>query len=241
MTGPDRPRNSRAAGEFHRLLSVDTTTPNGSVALLEDERVVGELNIASSATHSKRLLASIDFLLQAQGWRVEDLDGIAVTRGPGSFTGLRIGLSTVKALAFATGKPVAAVSSLAALADRHRDSGTALVGPMLDAKKGEIFAALFAPLRSGLKEIIPQGAYAPEEFIRRLPRRVILFAGSGVGLCRERLQAVLGKRARFSKCPEFLAADAGRLGLEILRAGRGVDADGLEPLYFRRSQAEEGR
>ena len=154
------------------LIALDTTTPSGSVALLEDDRVLGEIGIESSSTHSTRLLLSVDFLLKTQGVTMGDIDGFAVTPGPGSFTGLRIGLSTIKAFSFATGKPVARVSSLLALAYKHIDGGEGLIGPMLDAKKGEIYAALYSRAGGELKEIIPQGAYAPEEFLKRLPRRI---------------------------------------------------------------------
>ncbi len=225
-----------------RLLAVDTTTPSGSVALLEDDRVLGEVGIESPATHSTRLLLSVDILLKSHGLEIGGLDGFAVSPGPGSFTGLRIGLSTVKAFVFATGKPVAAVSSLAALAWKHRGGKPVLVGPMLDAKKGEIYAALYEAGPNALRAIIPEGAYAPEEYMGRLPhRRTILFAGHGLDLCRRRLTALLGDKACLSERTSFIAAEVGRLGLEDLRRGRGVDASALEPRYHRRSQAEEGR
>jgi tRNA threonylcarbamoyladenosine biosynthesis protein TsaB len=225
-----------------RLLAIDTTTPSGSVALLEDERILGEVGIESPATHSTRLLLAVDILLKSHGLEIGGLDGFAVSPGPGSFTGLRIGLSTVKAFVFATGKPVAAVSSLAALAWKQRADKAVLVGPMLDAKKGEIYAALYESGPRGLRPVIPEGAYAPEDYIARLPRRLtIVFAGPGLGLCRRRLTALLGGQALFSERTSFIAAEVGRLGLEELRRGRGVDASTLEPLYHRRSQAEEGR
>jgi tRNA threonylcarbamoyladenosine biosynthesis protein TsaB len=91
------------------ILAVDTTTPSGSVALLEGETLLGEVGIESPATHSARLLRSIDFLLGAHGRDVKDVDAFAVAAGPGSFTGIRIGIGAVKALAFAAGKPVAPV------------------------------------------------------------------------------------------------------------------------------------
>jgi tRNA threonylcarbamoyladenosine biosynthesis protein TsaB len=224
-----------------RLIAVDTTTPSGSVALLEDDRVLGEIGIESASTHSTRLLLSVDFLLKTQGFSIDDIDGFAVTPGPGSFTGLRIGLSTVKAFSFATGKPVARVSSLLALAYKHIDGAEGLIGPMLDAKKGEIYAALYSRSGGELKELIPQGAYSPEEYLKLLPRRIAIFAGSGVPLCRKRLQTLLGDKARFSLRPAFLAVEIGRLGGIILKSGEGVDSAAVEPLYLRRSPAEEGR
>jgi len=225
-----------------RVLAVDTTTPSGSVALLDEERVLGEVGIESPATHSTRLLRSVDLLLTAHGLDMAGLDGFAVSPGPGSFTGLRIGLSTVKAFVFATGKPVAAVSSLSARAWKHRAGKAVLVGPMLDAKKGEIYAALYEVGPGGMKAVIPEGAYAPEDYIGRLPRRrSIVFAGHGLALCRRRLTALLGEKALFSDRTAFIAAEVGRLGLDLLKKGGAIDASALEPHYHRRSQAEEGR
>jgi tRNA threonylcarbamoyladenosine biosynthesis protein TsaB len=223
------------------ILAVDTTTPGGSVALCRDEALLGEANVESAATHSARLFRSIDFLLGALGHDIRDVDAFAVAAGPGSFTGIRIGIGAVKSLAFASGKRVAAVSTLLALAAKLAADGGGLVCPLLDAKKGEIYAGLFetgGP--AGLVEIIPQGAYVPDEFFARLPKgRVIAFAGSGIGVYREGLLARVGTEARFPERSAFVAAEVARIGARLLKAGKGVDAASLEPLYFRRSQAEE--
>ncbi len=222
------------------ILAVDTTTPGGSVALGRDETLLGEANVESAATHSARLFRSIDFLLGALGRDVKDLDAFAVAAGPGSFTGIRIGIGAVKSLAFASGKPVAAVSTLVALAAKLASEGPGLVCPLLDAKKGEIYAGLFETGPAGLAEIIPQGAYIPDEFFARLPvGRIIAFAGSGLAVYRSGLMARVGTEARFPERSPFIAAEVGRIGARLIRAGQGVDAASLEPLYFRRSQAEE--
>ncbi len=224
-----------------RILAVDTTTPDGSIAVVEDGRVLGELAVRSSSTHSARLLSSIDFLLGALSLDVRALDGFAVAPGPGSFTGIRIGLSTVKALAFASGKPVAAVSSLAALASRLAAEGWTRIAPMIDAKKGEVYAALIESGQPG-KAVVPEGAYDPSEFLRRVgARRRVLFGGGGAELYRSLIEARLAGRAVFSPQPPFTAAEVGILGTGILRAGKGTTAEALEPLYYRSSQAEEGR
>ncbi len=222
------------------ILAVDTTTPSGSVALLEGEVLLGEAGIESPATHSARLLRTVDFLLGAHGRDVKDVDAFAVTAGPGSFTGIRIGVGAVKALAFASGKPVAPVSTLLALAEKLSEDGESLVCPLLDAKKEEIYAGLFEAGTDGLAELIPQGAYDPDAFFARLPpERAIVFAGSGLAVCREKLLAAVGGRARFPRRSSFIAAEVARLGAAIVRAGGGVDAAALEPIYYRRSQAEE--
>jgi tRNA threonylcarbamoyladenosine biosynthesis protein TsaB len=222
------------------ILAVDTTTPSGSVALLEDEALLGEVGLESGATHSARLFRSVDFLLGVLGRGIGTVDAFAAAVGPGSFTGLRIGVTAIKSLAYASGRPVAPVSSLLALATKLADAGPPLLCPLLDAKKGEIYAALFEAGPSGLTEVVPQGAYDPEAFIARLPGgRPIAFAGSGLALYRDKLTGRIGDAGRFPARSPFIAAEVARVGAGLIRAGRGVRADALEPLYLRRSQAEE--
>jgi tRNA threonylcarbamoyladenosine biosynthesis protein TsaB len=223
-----------------RILAVDTTTTSGSIALLDDGALVGEINSRTPGSHSARLLPSVDHLLRLAAWDIRDVDGFAVAAGPGSFTGIRVGLSTVKALAFASGKPVAPVSSLSALALKLREAGGRLLCPLIDAKKGEVYAALYELGRRGLREIIRQGAYAPDVLLSRLPaHRVVTFLGSGTDVYGGKIRARLGGRARFSDRSAFISREVGLLGRDILRAGRGVGSETLEPIYFRRSQAEE--
>jgi tRNA threonylcarbamoyladenosine biosynthesis protein TsaB len=222
------------------ILAIDTTTPSGSVALLEDEALLGEVDIESAATHSARLLRSVDFLLGAGGRDIKDVDAFAVAAGPGSFTGIRIGVGAVKSLAFASAKPIAPVSTLLALASKLAADGARLVCPLLDAKKDEIYAGLFEAGKAGLIEIIPQCAYGPDAFFARLPaHRLISFAGSGLSIYRGKLLTYVRDKARFPGRSRFIAAEVGRIGHAMIREGRGVAAAALEPLYFRRSQAEE--
>jgi len=223
-----------------RILAVDTTTPSGSVAVVEDDRLLAETAVESPSTHSARLLAAVDLLLKSLNLDIQEIEGYAVTPGPGSFTGIRIGLSTVKSFAFASGKPIAPVSSLLALAWKVGESESCLVAPMLDAKKGEIYAALFEFKKGRARERIPQGAYAPERFLARLPAgREIVFIGNGIGLCRREIAARFKSKAVFSNRSPFIAFEVGRLGRDILKKGKGVSSLDLEPIYFRKSQAEE--
>ncbi len=222
------------------VLAVDTTTPGGSVALLRDGLLRGEFNLESGTTHSARLLKSVDWLLGADGLDIRAVDAFAVAAGPGSFTGIRIGLSAVKALAFASGKPVAPVSTLEALALKVAVPPVRLACPVLDAKKGEIYAALFEVRAGRLVEIVPQGAYLPEAFFARLPaHRVTAFIGNGLTLYKEKLLAHVRDKARFPARSPFIAAEVGLIGHRLLLEGRGVTARELEPVYYRKSQAEE--
>lgn len=222
------------------ILAVDTCSPAGSVAVLKNTKLLGEVNLDSEMTHSERLLPALSFLLHASEIRMKDIDGYAVAVGPGSFTGIRIGMSTVKAFAFAHDKPVAPVSNLKALALKLRHPQSKLLCPLLDAKKGEIYAALFEVRDRKLQEIIPQGVFKPDSFFSSLPsHRVISFIGSGVDIFRKRIFDYLKDKARFSSRSHFIAFEVGLLGYDTLSKQKGMDFREIEPLYFRRSQAEE--
>lgn len=222
------------------VLAVDTTTPAGGVALLRGTKLLTEINQDSATTFSERLLPSIQFLLRANGLRMQDVEGFAVAAGPGSFTGIRIGLSTVKSFAYASGRPVAAVSTLEALACKLRRPPNRLICPFLDAKKNEVYGALFESGENVLQEVIPQGAYSPDAFFSLLPaHRVIHFIGSGVDIHHLLLFRYLKDKARLSKRSPFIAYEIGLMGYERLRKKRGVDHHQIEPIYLRKSQAEE--
>ncbi len=149
-----------------KILAVDTSTASGSVALVSNDRVQAEWTLTSAQTHNRRLLKSIDRVLAEIGWALEDVDLFAVTVGPGSFTGIRIGLSTMKTMAWALNKPLIGVSTLEALAAPF-ETGARAVCPMIDARKREVYAALYSPQtegsRLGLKEKIPPSVLPPEE------------------------------------------------------------------------------
>lgn len=225
-----------------RLLAVDTTGPFGSAALFDGTRLLAEENFEAGLNHSELLMPAVDRLFRSAGLEIAAVEGYGVAAGPGSFTGIRIGLATVKALAFASRRRVAAVSSLRALALKlgTDEEDARLLSPIIDAKKGEIYAALFGAWKGKLEEIIPEGAYEPDAFLARLPGGGdIHFIGTGVDLCRSAIMKIFEGRARLSDRPLFIAREVGLLGLEILRSGGGAAAEDVEPIYFRRSQAEE--
>lgn len=222
------------------VLSVDTTTSSGSVALIENTTVLSEMCSDSQLTFSERLLPSIHLILELQGKKIQDVKAFALAVGPGSFTGIRIGVSTVKSLARASGRPVAPVSSLEALALKLLKQGGRLCCPFMDAKKGEVYTALFEKQSGNFKEIIPQGAYSPDEFLSRLPsNRIVTFIGSGLPVYREKIFDYLKDKARFSTRSLFIAQEVGLLGNMILKENKGIQSWEVEPLYFRKSQAEE--
>ena len=222
------------------ILAVDTTTFAGSLALLEKTKLLSEVNIDSASTYSERLLPSIHFLLERNKLNIKEIDAYAVAAGPGSFTGIRIGLSTIKSFAYASGKPIAPVSTLKALAFKLRSSQGRLLCSIIDAKKGQIFATLFESGKSGLKEIITQGAYSPDEFFSQLPsHRLISFIGNGIQSYKDKILPYFKDKARFTFRTPFIAYEVGLLGYELLKKNKGVSFQELKPFYFRRSQAEE--
>src|SRR5713226_2055195 len=125
-----------------KLLGVESATLSGGVALLDGDRLLGEITLNIAITHSERLLSAVDRLLADCGLAPSDLEGLAVSVGPGSFTGLRVGLATVKGLAMALGLPVAPVPTLDALAC-NLPFADATVCPLLDARKGEVYCSLY--------------------------------------------------------------------------------------------------
>jgi tRNA threonylcarbamoyladenosine biosynthesis protein TsaB len=222
------------------ILAVDTTTLHGSVALLEDSHLLAEMGSVTSLTHSERLLPAVDLILRQQDLAIKDVEAFAVAAGPGSFTGIRIGLSTIKSFALASGNPVAPVSTLKALALKLRLPHNRLLCPLLDARKGEIYAALFEVRKGQLVEVVPQGVYSPDRFLARLPsHRIVSFIGNGVDVWKDKIFDYLRDKARFSSRSLFIAHEVGLLGYRQLRAGKAPDVREVKPLYFRRSQAEE--
>ena len=222
------------------ILAVDTTTPHGSVALLENLKLLAEVNCVSSLTHSERLLPAVDLILLERGLTIQEVDAFAVAAGPGSFTGIRIGLSTIKSFALASGKPIAPVSTLKALALKLKLPQNRLLCPLLDARKGEVYAALFEVRKGQLTEVVPQSVYSPDQFFTRLPsHRIVSFIGNGVVVWKDKIFEYFKDKARFSSRSLFIAHEVGILGYGMLRKGKGLDLREVKPIYFRRSQAEE--
>jgi tRNA threonylcarbamoyladenosine biosynthesis protein TsaB len=209
-----------------RLLAVDTTTAHGSLALLDEETVAGEVRTTSTEGHSRWLVPALESLLTAQGWRLDDLTGLAVTVGPGSFTGLRVGIATVQGLALATKKPCVGVIALDALASRAAGQRGQVVA-LMDAWRDEVYARIYEDGR-------PRGEpfACPVEGIRgRVDPRATLL-GDGTLRYAERLRAALPE-AQILETDLFLAVPLGRLALGALRRGEGAGPEALKPLYVR--------
>lgn len=234
------------------VLAADTSTLVQSVALARGDAVIAELTVSLPRGHSRALLSSIDTLLRGAELTLEAVDLLAIGLGPGSFTGLRIGLALFKGLSLSYGKPLYGASSLEAIAARHTagGAGDALVCGCIDARKGELYAALYeptgepqSPLRALVPEcVLPPGALVDELLLAAPSSRPVLFAGSGALEYGSSLAARLGPRARFASAlgAHPWALDVARQALARHARGAHEPLATLEPRYVRPSDVELG-
>ncbi|MEK7267104.1 MAG: tRNA (adenosine(37)-N6)-threonylcarbamoyltransferase complex dimerization subunit type 1 TsaB, partial [Nitrospirota bacterium] len=195
------------------------------------------------STHSERLMTEIEHCLKQSGIKISDIDVFAVATGPGSFTGLRIGLSTVKGFSYATGKQIVSVPTLEALAWNFPYSRYP-VCTMLDARKKEVYAALFKWEGENLIRLINETSAKPEEFARdalsvtRDER--FIFAGEGAALYRDKIIEAMGEKAIFASPEKTVPspANVAVLGLKKAKAGEFSEPISLIPMYIRKSEAE---
>lgn len=234
-----------------RVLSLDTTTRAGSVALVDDDRVVEEHGGDPSRSHAERLPGEVMRLLKECDVDLSEIDVFAVASGPGSFTGLRIGIATVQGLAFVGRRRVVGISALEALA--HAGSvdvaPESTVAAWMDARRREVFSALyrvgsaeaFTPER--LEEVEPAAVGDPGVTLARwadLGAPPAMLVGDGAVLYGD-----LIRRSGFPRTaivePPPLAGAIGRLAVAYARRGDAVDPAGIRPLYVRRPDAEIAR
>jgi|SRR5262245_5028205 len=238
-----------------RVLALDTTTRAGSVAILEDDRVTDERAGDASRTHAERLPAEIVSLLAAHDLTLADVDLFAVASGPGSFTGLRIGIATIQGLALVRGTRVVGIPALDAigqLASRDAAAG-AYVAAWMDAHRRDVFSTLFrvtaSPLfeRERLIEVDAPAVGDPASTIARWRGQIgdarVEVMGDGAILFADLIEREAPEwRVRHAgPAAPLLAGAIGRLALARARRGETVDAAGLRPLYIRRPDAELAR
>jgi tRNA threonylcarbamoyladenosine biosynthesis protein TsaB len=223
-----------------KTLSLDTSSVRGSIALLKGEDVIGELRIASLETHSARLLRSIDFLLESAGWVLKDLNLVSVGIGPGSFTGIRIGVATALGLAQSLGIPFAGVSGLDALALQN----SFLLGKIaviMDAQRAQVYYAEYIGEEGRIRCAGKPSLYYPAALEKQLKRRKIYLIGDGACRYFSKFGKLQGDWPRFIEVDLFLAAGIGRLALNRKRTWRTGEALQSEPLYIRPPDATRSK
>jgi tRNA threonylcarbamoyladenosine biosynthesis protein TsaB len=222
-----------------KILGIDTSTSCGSVGLIDGDSVIEEYLLDIPTTHSERLLSSIEYVLEQAGCSIETLDGWAISLGPGSFTGLRIGVSTIKGLAFATEKPVAGVPTLDALASNISPTPY-LICPILDARKGEVYASFYRyDDEDTLARVSAYQAIRPEDLVKKIEEKTI-FLGNGVPTYGGYLRNALPTLAAFVPPPLNLSCGStvARLGLGRIQKNEVLDLSTFTPIYIRASEAE---
>lgn len=221
-----------------KILGIDTSTSCGSIGLIDGNSFIAEYLLDIPVTHSERLLSAIEHVLKQAGYSAQDLDGWAISLGPGSFTGLRIGVSTIKGLAFATQKPVAGVPTLDALASNISPTPY-LICPILDARKGEVYTAFYHYEKHTLKRLSLDQAISPENLVKKIGEKTI-FLGSGMKTYGDYLRNAIPTLAIFVPDPLNLPHGSviARLGLEQLQRNDVLDLATFTPIYVRASEAE---
>lgn len=225
------------------ILALDSTAVVGSVALCRDDRPLAHFTLKNGNTHSETLLPMIKALFDVTGTTVDDVDLFACSAGPGSFTGVRIGVATVKGLAFGKSKCVLGVSALEAMA-RAQLPHTGLIVPAMDARRGEVYTAVFRAEGDTLTRLMPDSAMPVKALADWLtentPPTQILAVGDGVPVLKSSLQGIsltVAPKAIAEQCAVGVALAA----LAAYQAGaRGTDAT-LAPTYLRLPQAERER
>ena len=216
-------------------LALDTTTPGGSCAVVSDGVILREAAGDRSRAHDTRLPRDLMTLLDEARIDLQAIDVYAVATGPGSFTGLRIGISTMQGLAFAMGKPLVGVSGFDALA--HAAGDSPCVATWVDAWRGEVFAARYEQRT----EVDAPSVESPSAVLRRVTAPT-LFIGDGAAAYADVIVSALGDRAAIAKPPApLLAGTIARLAIESAASGVLPGPDEIRPIYVRRPDAELAR
>lgn len=225
-----------------RALAIDTSTAIAGIAVVDEQGLLAQYMLNDMRTHSQKLVPMLRELLKSMKMTLADMDIFAAVTGPGSFTGIRIGVTTIKALAYAAKKPVAGITSLDALANAAAASGDTIVCPMLDARNNQVYTALYK-YNNGL--MVNASGYMGvhvSELVRQIEEinKNVIFTGDGAALHRDFLKTELGERCIFM--PDFMlqqmAASAAQMALSLALRGETISCFDLTPFYLRPSQAE---
>lgn len=222
------------------VLGIETSSRTSSLALLDEATgLIGEVRIQLNLTQSETLMTNLDFLLKNAGTGLESVDALAVSIGPGSFTGLRVGLSAAKGLAFHRRIPVVPVSTLKAMAQLLVLSGHQIC-PIISSRKNEIYAALYRARGGELECVMEEAPMHPDDLPSRITEPTV-FTGDASFAMEDFLKESLGPNALFA--PPMLrvpsAAPVAELGLGLLKSGSEIPAvETLAPRYLKSSEAE---
>ncbi len=220
-----------------KILAIDTSALTATAAILSEDILIGEISTTTKLTHSQTIMPMIDELLKKVSLDITDIDLFACSEGPGSFTGLRIGIGTIKGLAYGTNKPVVGVSTLEALA-HNIDVTDLVICSIMDARRGQVYNGLYRYNDDKLECITEPRALSIEELCEELTEKTI-FVGDGVNVHKEKIKEFLGNKAIFAS-PQNLLQRAGSVAFAALNK-EAVSAEDLTAVYLRKPQAERER
>lgn len=225
------------------VLAIDTCDLRGSVAVLRDDAVLALLIHETTEEYSSWLLPAVNQVLRQAGFGMDRVSAYAVSAGPGSFTGVRVGLTTVKAWAEVYGKPAAAVSRLEAIAAQARGAPS-FIAAFVDAQRGQVFGAVYRQVADSLTRVGEEMVIAPGRFVEAVAElaggeRIVWVSPDPALISGEGGWKILEKRGEtVEQVSATLAAVIGRIGLRRLQQGKATDALALDANYIRRSDAE---
>ena len=223
-----------------RILALDTATKSCSVAIVDDQSILAESTSVSAQTHTIHVIEMVQKVVDMSGLTLSEIDGFAVGRGPGSFTGLRIGISTIKALAVAAGKPVVGVSNLDALAMQAAISSN-MICPLMDARKGEVYFSRYRHENGNLQKIVLAQVSTLDKVLLAI-NTTCVFIGEGAWIYKKKIIEKVGPYASFAE-PIQNTIRASTIGLLSMNRFKQKNTDNvvmLAPEYIRKSDAELG-
>lgn len=220
-----------------RILAVDTSSAVASAAVVDGEKLVSEEILNNKLTHSQTIMPMIKSVLEKSEMTVKDIDAFVVVNGPGSFTGLRIGISAVKALAHAADKPCIAVSTLEAMAYNFPFEDK-LICPIMDARRGEVYNAVYRYNGKAMEEVRAPRALTIQECCADVGTMdgYVIFLGDGLPVFRQTITEILGEKALFA--PANLNAQRAASAAVAAVGKEQTEYNRLVPVYLRKSQAE---
>ena len=224
------------------ILAIDTSGPCAGAAVMRDGVIIHETTACHGLTHSQTSMPMAAAALEAAGLLPSEIDLFAAVAGPGSFTGVRIGICEVKGLAHAAGKKAVAVDALETLA-MNGFGFPGVICPILDARRGQVYCAAFR-FASGERSqrLLDDEALALEDYLERLPRNeACLFLGDGLSAHFDRVREALGDRAVAAPPHMSYLRASSACALAEMDADRAVEPMALEPIYLRAPQAERER
>ncbi len=221
-----------------KVVGIETSGLIGNIAVCDGNTVVGRKTYGKNLSHGKEIVSSLESIFNEIKWEPNDIELIAVSIGPGSYTGLRIGVTCAKTLAYGLGKPVINVPTLDVLVENVKDNNVKTICPVIDAKRRSVYACIYDRNNNITTRITDFLIISPNSLIDMLPDNTLIF-GDGITPYND----IFAQKGLTILSDDKLgiadAANVARLGMERYEQGMRCEINSLVPLYLRRSEAEE--